>query len=136
EPAHQLRHYPLKVACLPISPPGHMTSCFWQSAHFRWATKVKSFPNFNNISTYNRQFILTKSKNRANHVNWGIFFLPLSSRRDAFARKSLSGAATRKFHSAALFSFLNVFVLNGLSMILEHYNLCLTSYISNQNNSL
>ena len=23
EPAHRLRHYPLKVACLPISPPGH-----------------------------------------------------------------------------------------------------------------
>ena len=23
EPAHRLRHYHLKVACLPISPPGH-----------------------------------------------------------------------------------------------------------------
>lgn len=28
EPAHRLRHYHLKVACLPISPPGHQKTIF------------------------------------------------------------------------------------------------------------
>ena len=53
EPAHRLGHYHLKVACLPISPPGHrkLLATMNAQAIFQWATNVKSFANFNNITT-------------------------------------------------------------------------------------
>jgi hypothetical protein len=43
---HTLRHYPLKVACLPISPPGHLKPVTDFIKKQEGVAKVKSFSTF------------------------------------------------------------------------------------------
>ena len=46
EPAHRLRHHHLKVACLPISPPGHFgTANIGYSCKFLKANRKAKIPS-------------------------------------------------------------------------------------------